>query len=67
MSAAESAKTINSRGGRAYPYQCDVTKPEEMKALAASIYREHGTVDVVVANAGQQSSCVARVRTGVCS
>ena len=46
------AAAVRRRGRRAYVETADVTSPSELAALAASIERELGGLDVVVANAG---------------
>lgn len=47
------------RGFRASTHALDVTRPQEVEALAARIVAEHGKVDILVANAGIARSGVA--------
>jgi meso-butanediol dehydrogenase/(S,S)-butanediol dehydrogenase/diacetyl reductase len=46
------AGAVRRRGRRVHVQTADVTSPTELAALAASIQREFGGLDVVVANAG---------------
>ncbi|MBX2923412.1 MAG: 3-hydroxybutyrate dehydrogenase [Chitinophagaceae bacterium] len=41
-------------GGSASGYACDVTSEAEIQQLFSDIYRQHGTIDVLVNNAGLQ-------------
>jgi len=43
---------IKDAGGKASAVRCDVTKEEEVQALAAAIQESHGRLDVLVNNAG---------------
>jgi short-subunit dehydrogenase len=46
------ARAIESEGGRAHAFELDVSRPEETEARVASLDREVGGFDLVVANAG---------------
>ncbi len=46
------AAEIAAAGGRAMPLECDLLKPEQLQALAASAERAVGPVDLLVNNAG---------------
>lgn len=50
---------LAERGYQAAIYPLDVTKPQEVEALAARIVQEFGKVDILVANAGIARSGVA--------
>jgi glucose 1-dehydrogenase len=45
---------INSNGGRAIAYQCDVSKEGEVQQMFANAIEQFGTVDILVNNAGLQ-------------
>jgi len=51
-SAEETAAEIVARGGQAHPVQADVTKPEQIKALAERVGKDFGGADILVNNAG---------------
>ncbi|MFO1210424.1 MAG: glucose 1-dehydrogenase [Amaricoccus sp.] len=57
--AAEAAATLAGKGYRAEARQVDVTKSAEVDALADAVVRDHGRVDILVANAGIARSGVA--------
>ncbi len=44
----ETAKDLNSQGGSAKAYKCNVTSYEEVKQVAAKVRAEVGDVDIVV-------------------
>jgi citronellol/citronellal dehydrogenase len=48
----ETADTIKSAGGRALAIRCDVTKEDDVKAMAAKALETFGRVDVLINNAG---------------
>lgn len=48
----ETVESIASTGGNVSPVQTDVTDLKQMKALAAHAVSEHGTIDVMINNAG---------------
>lgn len=50
--AAEGQAELARRGYEVDVRQVDVTKPAEVDALAGGIVRDHGRVDILVANAG---------------
>ncbi|MGJ4859970.1 SDR family NAD(P)-dependent oxidoreductase [Labrys sp. La1] len=50
--AAEGQAELARRGYEVDVRQVDVTKPAEVDALAGDIVRDHGRVDILVANAG---------------
>ena len=43
---------INAQGGRSIFVQCDVSQPDDVRALFDAAIREYGRVDVLVNNAG---------------
>ncbi len=47
------AATIRSRGGAAEVYPTDLTDPDAVAALAARLLEIHGSIDIVVNNAGK--------------
>jgi short-subunit dehydrogenase len=47
------AAEIEDAGGNAVVYQCDLTDLEAIARLAETVLEEHGTVDVLVNNAGR--------------
>lgn len=49
---AETKKMVEEAGGQAAIYKADVTSLEEMNGLAAKIAEEHGSVTIVINNAG---------------
>ncbi|XP_014088374.1 17-beta-hydroxysteroid dehydrogenase 13 [Bactrocera oleae] len=48
----QTVKDIKAYGGEAYAYTCNVTKREEINALAEKVKKEHGFINIVVNNAG---------------
>jgi len=52
QSNKETVKEIKARGGKAYPYVCDVTSREKCFELAAKIKCDVGVVSILVNNAG---------------
>jgi short-subunit dehydrogenase len=46
------AGRIAESGGRALPVRCDVTEPDQVRALAAAVDEEFGRCDVLVNDAG---------------
>jgi len=51
-SAKKVADTIKKAGGKAIAFQADVSRFEEVESLIRSTIKEHGTIDVMVNNAG---------------
>jgi NAD(P)-dependent dehydrogenase (short-subunit alcohol dehydrogenase family) len=51
-SAKKVADTIKKAGGKAIAFQADVSRFEEVESLISSTIKEHGTIDVMVNNAG---------------
>jgi 3-oxoacyl-[acyl-carrier protein] reductase len=55
LNSKEAAETvvadIMAAGGQAFVYQADVTKLEQVKAMAAEVISRHGRIDIVVNNA----------------
>lgn len=45
---------IRSEGGKATALQADVSSEEQVKKMYADLFREYGTIDILVANAGLQ-------------
>ena len=52
-SPSESSPEIESLGGTAYVHPCDLTNLEDIDRMAAAVLEQHGTVDVLVNNAGK--------------
>ena len=50
--AEESVRIVNGAGGQGMAIRCDVTKPEEVQALADAVLGQWGTVDIIINNAG---------------
>src|ERR1700744_2829900 len=50
--AEETVRLVNAAGGEAVAHRCDVSKPEEVEALAAAIEGAYGAADLIVNNAG---------------
>ncbi|MEV0366794.1 SDR family NAD(P)-dependent oxidoreductase [Nocardia fusca] len=46
------AAAVVSAGGRAGPYLVDVTDPDEVDAMASSVFARYGSVELLVNNAG---------------
>jgi 3-oxoacyl-[acyl-carrier protein] reductase len=51
-SAEKTAAEIVALGGEAHPVQADVTKPEQIKALAERVGKDFGGADILINNAG---------------
>jgi NAD(P)-dependent dehydrogenase (short-subunit alcohol dehydrogenase family) len=51
-SAEETARRVEAAGGKAHVQACDVTRPEEVEALAEAAFSGLGGVDLLVNNAG---------------
>jgi len=51
--AAETCQVICDAGGTAWPFQADVTQPEQVSALFEAIREKHGRLNVLVNNAGR--------------
>ena len=45
---------IKAEGGNAIPLQADVSSEEQVRSMYADLFREYGTIDILVANAGLQ-------------
>lgn len=52
----KTAKLIAEAGGHAEAYKIDVTEKEEVNKAVDKIYRDHGRIDILVSNAGINSS-----------
>lgn len=48
----ETVELIRQAGGEAEEQRCDVSSPEDVAALAATVAERHGGCDVLIANAG---------------
>lgn len=48
----EVARQVEKTGRKAHPVQCDVSLPEDVRALAQSVGDEFGRTDILVNNAG---------------
>lgn len=44
---------IQSRGGRAYAYACDIADLADCDRFCAAVLKEHGPVDILINNAGR--------------
>ncbi len=53
-SAEELVKTIQSFGVKSYCHKADVSKEDEVIAMFERMYKEFGTIDILVSNAGIQ-------------
>ncbi len=49
----ETKGAVESAGGQAFIYPCDLSSAEETERLVSSVLSEHGHVDVLVNNAGR--------------
>ena len=49
----ETKREIEDMGGTAYAYSADISDPESIDKLVASVLADHATVDVLVNNAGR--------------
>ena len=45
---------IKAEGGKAIALQADVSSEEQVRSMYADLFREYGTIDILVANAGLQ-------------
>lgn len=52
LDRAEETVRLMDGNGRGMAARCDVTRPEEVQALAGAVLREWGGVDIVINNAG---------------
>ena len=52
QAAAETAEACRALGVRALPLQCDVTDPEQVKAMTDTVVKEFGSLRILVNNAG---------------
>jgi glucose 1-dehydrogenase len=52
--ASAVAAAINSSGGQAITYRCDVSREDEVINMFADVIKQFGTVDILVNNAGLQ-------------
>jgi glucose 1-dehydrogenase len=50
----EVADEIKANGGTAIVYQADVSKEDEVQAMFQAMYKEFGTIDILVSNSGIQ-------------
>ena len=55
--ARETLTIIEEQGGNAVAVELDVTKREQCEALAESVSRDHGRVDILVNSAGSAHRC----------
>lgn len=53
----EVADEIKANGGTAIVYKADVSKEEEVQAMFQAMYKEFGTIDILINNAGLQKDC----------
>jgi short-subunit dehydrogenase len=49
----ETADEIESQGGKALVYPCDLSSPVDIDRMAAEVLEQHGRVDILVNNAGK--------------
>lgn len=54
--ARETLELVRARGGEGEIYRLDVSKPEEVEAMAEHFFRSWGRVDVLINNAGVVST-----------
>ena len=52
--AEQTVDEITSAGGRAYAIHADISKEDEVKAMFAETYKQYGTIDILINNAGLQ-------------
>jgi glucose 1-dehydrogenase len=52
--AQEVVKYIESEGGRAIAIQADVSKEDQVQAMFQKMFKEFGTIDILINNAGLQ-------------
>lgn len=50
---AETLGEIAAKGGSAQAYACDVSNPTDCDKLVKDVLRDHGTVDILINNAGR--------------
>jgi NAD(P)-dependent dehydrogenase (short-subunit alcohol dehydrogenase family) len=50
--AEESARLVDGAGGKGLAIRCDVTKPEQVQALADAVISRWGSADIIINNAG---------------
>lgn len=48
----QAVREIESDGGEAFGFKCDVTNREEVKALGEKVIEKYGSIDILVNNAG---------------
>jgi NAD(P)-dependent dehydrogenase (short-subunit alcohol dehydrogenase family) len=49
----ETLKDIATAGGHAQAYSCDLSSPDDCERLVAAVLADHGTVDILINNAGR--------------
>ncbi|MEV0354876.1 SDR family NAD(P)-dependent oxidoreductase [Nocardia sp. NPDC050697] len=54
--AAAVAAEIVAAGGDADPYGVDVSDPDEVEAMAATLFDRHGSIELLINNAGVESA-----------
>lgn len=52
--AQKIVESIKAAGGKAFAYQADVSKEDDVKGMFAAIIKKYGAVDILVNNAGLQ-------------
>ena len=51
----ETVQAVSLSGGEASAVTCDLTDPETIESCALSLLAEHGTIDILINNAGFSS------------
>jgi glucose 1-dehydrogenase len=52
--AEQTVDEITAAGGIAYAIHADISKEDDVKAMFAEMYRQYGTIDILINNAGLQ-------------
>src|SRR3569623_2091072 len=51
---SEMLKEIKQQGGEAFGFQADVSKEDQVEAMFAEMFKQFGTINILVNNAGLQ-------------
>ena len=52
----DTVAAIAERGGAGHAFSCDLTDPAAIETFAADVQAQHGTIDILINNAGFSSS-----------